>query len=120
MIFTTIETDLPLALAPVVAVTLSVKLPVAAPREPPLEQPPTYSPTKIRPSTANMLCTRRRLRHSNGNSAPANPKVEVAAHKRPSPTRLASAPPVFIANMIVAGCTPSGVAVAGLKLQLTF
>ena len=120
MMFTAIETDLPVSPTPAVAVTLSVKVPVAAPLEPPLEQPPTYSPTHISPSPAAIPFNRRPLRHPNGNSTPTKPKVEIPAHVPLPPMRLATAPPVLIANMIVAGCTPSGVAFAGLKLQLTF
>jgi hypothetical protein len=122
MILTTIATDLPIVAAPALAVTLRVKEPgVALPGvEPPLEQPPMHSPTKIRPSAATVLCRRRRLLQPKGSSTPAKAKVEVAAHKRLSPPRLATALPVFIASMIVAGCTPSGVTVAGTKLQLTF
>lgn len=122
MMLTTIDTDLGVAPAPAVAVTLTVKEPAGALLEValPLEQPPMQIPTKIKPSAARVLCTRRRLRQPNGNSIPANPNVEVAAHKRLSPMRLATAPVVLIASVIVAGCTPSGVTADGVKLQLTF
>jgi hypothetical protein len=108
----TIATDLAVVPAPAVEVMLTVKEPAAAPPElePPLEQPPKQSPATIKPSAATVLCTRRRLRQPKGSSASAKPKVEVAAQKRLSPTRLPTAPPVLIASMIVAGCTPSGVA----------
>jgi hypothetical protein len=122
MMLTTIATDLAVAPAPAVAVTLTVNEPTAAPPEValPLEQPPMQSPTKIKPSAATVLCTRRRLRQPKGSSIPAKPIVEVAAHKRLSPTRPATALLVLMANVIVAGCTPSGVTVCGVKLQLTF
>ena len=57
MMLTTIDTDLGVAPAPAVEVTLTVKEPAGAPPEValPLEQPPMQTPTKIKPSAARVL-----------------------------------------------------------------